>query len=140
MIAGSTAEGGPPSVAELVTLLICTGVVFWLTHVYAQFVGRGYPPRAFTWANVRGIAKQEWPLAQASFPPAIAVTFASALGASDSVAAWVALCVAVAGQVFWAVVAASKIHWTTGLIVVSGIVNLLLGLAIIGLKALVAAH
>ncbi|MEU6997508.1 hypothetical protein [Nonomuraea sp. NPDC046570] len=105
-----------------------------------QFVGRGYPPRAFTWTNVRGLAKQEWPLAQASFPPAIAVTFASALGASDSVAAWVALCVAVAGQVLWAVIAASKIHWTTRLIVVSGIINLLLGLAIIGLKTLVAAH
>lgn len=140
VVAGSTVEGGPPSAADLVILLICTGGVFWITHVYAQLVSRGYPTWAFTWANVRGIARREWPLAQASFPPAIAAAFASALGASDAVTAWLVLCVAVAGQVTWAVVAALKTRWTTGVVVVSGIANLILGLVIIVLKTLVSAH
>ncbi|WP_433238747.1 hypothetical protein ACQPYK_31350 [Streptosporangium sp. CA-135522] len=139
VVAGSTAEGGPPSASELVVLLICTGVVFWITHVYAQLVSRGHPAR-FAWASARGVARQEWPLAQASFFPAIAAALTSAAGASDTVAAWAALCAAVASQVAWAVTAAVKTRSTTGVVIVSAITNLVLGLAIVALKTLVSAH
>ncbi|MFE3451568.1 hypothetical protein ACFXJ8_21855 [Nonomuraea sp. NPDC059194] len=138
VVVGSTAEGGPPSAGELMVLLVCTGVVFWITHVYAQVVGRGYPAKPLTWANLRAVARQEWPLAQASFPPAIAAAFASALGMSDVVAAWSALGVAVASQVAWAVAAAVRIHAGRGVVLLSGLANLVLGLAIVALKTLIS--
>ena len=140
VVAGSAAEGGPPSPADLVILLICTGVVFWITHVYVQVVGSGYPARPLTWGNLRAVARSEWPLAQASFPPSIAAALASGLGMSNTVAAWAALCVAVASQVGWAVTAAVQIGASRGVVVVSGIANLILGLAIVALKTVVAAH
>ncbi|MFD1536926.1 hypothetical protein [Nonomuraea guangzhouensis] len=140
VVAGSAAEGGPPTPADLVTLLICTGVVFWITHVYVQVVGSGYPARPFTWGNLRTVARSEWPLAQASFPPSIAAALASGLGMSNTVAAWAALCVAVASQVGWAVTAAVQIHASRSVIIVSGIANLILGLAIVALKTLVSGH
>ncbi|MFF4416387.1 hypothetical protein ACFYY8_28025 [Streptosporangium sp. NPDC001559] len=140
VIAGATAQGGPPPAAELVTLLISTGVVFWIAHVYAEFVSGGYPGRPLTWAGLRSVAREEWPLAQASIPPAVAAAFASGLGASDVVAAWVALGVAVAGQVTWAVTATVKAHSARGVVVFSGVVNLVLGLVIVALKAVIAPH
>ncbi|MEV8637317.1 hypothetical protein AB0395_37315 [Streptosporangium sp. NPDC051023] len=140
VIAGSTAEGGPPSAAELVTLLICTGVVFWITHVYAQVVSRGYPVKPLTWTNLRAVARDEWPLAQASIPPAVAAAFVSGLGVSDVVAAWTALGVAVVSQVTWAVTAAVKVHSSKRVVIVSGIINLVLGLVIVALKTVIASH
>ncbi|MEU4703254.1 hypothetical protein [Nonomuraea dietziae] len=140
VVVGSTAEGGPPSAGELIVLLICTGVVFWLTHVYAQVVSHGYPAKPLSWHTVRTVAQHEWPLAQASFPPAMAAAFASGLGMSDVVSAWVALCVAVAGQMAWAVTAAVRIHASTRVVIVSGVANLVLGLALVALKTVIAGH
>ncbi|MEV7009912.1 hypothetical protein [Streptosporangium sp. NPDC051022] len=140
VIAGSTAEGGPPSAAELATLLICTGVVFWVAHVYAQVVSRGYPVKPLTWTNLHAVARDEWPLAQASIPPAVAAVLVSGLGASNTVAAWTALGIAVASQVAWAVAAAVKVHSSKGVVVSSGIINLVLGLAIVALKTVVGSH
>lgn len=137
VIVGSTAEGEPPAAGELIVLLICTGVVFWLTHVYAEVVSGGYPAKPLTWGNLRAVARQEWPLAQASFPPAIAAAFASALGGSNVLVAWVALCVAVTSQVLWAVAAAVRIHSSTRVVFVSGLANLALGLIIVVLKTAV---
>ena len=140
VIVGSTAEGGPPSAAELATLLICTGVVFWLTHVYAQVASRGYPARPLSWGNLRTVARDEWPLAQASIPPAVAAVFVSGLGASDRTAAWTALGVAVVSQVAWAVTAALRTRSPRRVVIVSGIINLVLGLLIVALKTVIAAH
>ncbi|MFI7148195.1 hypothetical protein ACIBO2_25060 [Nonomuraea sp. NPDC050022] len=50
-----------------------------------------------------------------------------------------ALCVAVASQVIWAVTAAVKTSSSRG-VVVSGAANFALGLAIVELKAVVAAR
>ncbi|MGW7478727.1 hypothetical protein ACWGH8_09125 [Nonomuraea muscovyensis] len=137
VVAGSAADGTPTSPGDLVVVLISTGVVFWIAHLYVQVVGRGAP---LTWPRLREAGRQEWPLAQAAFPPAIAAALASALGMSDAVASWAALAVAVAGQVTWAVGAAVRTRSSTSVVVLSGLANLVLGLAIVLLKTLVAAH
>ncbi|MEU0572051.1 hypothetical protein ABZ297_42545 [Nonomuraea sp. NPDC005983] len=139
-VVAGTAEGGPPSPGDLVTLLICTGVVFWLAHVYARLVSSGYPARPLAWEHVRVVARREWPLAQASFPPAVVTAFVSSLGGSPQMAVWAALCVAVASQVAWAVAAAVKTRSSTRVVVISGVANLLLGLAIVALKTAVGKH
>ncbi len=137
VVAGSTAEGEPPPAAELVALLIGTGVVFWIAHVYAEIVSHGLPGGSLDWAKMRAVAKREWPLAQASFPPAVTAIFISAFGASDAAAAWSALGVAVVTQVSWSVAVARQSGATRGVVVLSGVANLVLGLVIVTLKTLV---
>lgn len=138
VVAGSAVDGTPVSAGDLVVVLLCTGVVFWIAHVYAMVVSSS--THALTWRRLRLAARQDWPVAQASFPPAVAAAFASALGMSDVVATWTALAVAVAGQVAWAVAAAISARSSARVVVVSALANLVLGLAIVALKTLVARH
>ncbi|MEU7743610.1 hypothetical protein [Nonomuraea sp. NPDC049158] len=63
---------------------------------------------------------------------------ASGLGMSTAVAAWAALCVAVASQVTWAVTAAVKIGSSRGVVV--GIASLIFSLAIVAFKIVIAGH
>ncbi|MBN6050978.1 hypothetical protein JYK22_03440, partial [Nonomuraea sp. RK-328] len=135
VVAGSAA-GTPSTVADLVALLISTGVVFWLAHVYVRLVEHGLHP--LTWRRVRAAGRVEWPLAQAAFPPAVAAAFASVLGLSDGAATWVALGVAVSTQVAWAVAAAVTAGLGRTGIAVSAVINLGLGLIVILLKTLVS--
>ncbi|MET9342092.1 MULTISPECIES: hypothetical protein [unclassified Nonomuraea] len=137
VVVGSATDHQPAPAEDLIVLLICTGIVFWLAHVYAEVVAH---VKTLTWANLRRVAREEWPLAQASFPPATAAAFASTFGMSDTVAAWMALGVAVASQVIWAVAAAVTIHSSKAVILWSGVANLLLGLILVLLKTLIAGH
>jgi hypothetical protein len=138
VVAGSAVDGTPVPAGSLVVVLLCTGVVFWLAHVYAMVVSHG--TQALTWRRLRVAGRRDWPVAQASFPPAVAAAFASAVGLSDVVATWVALAVAVASQVAWAVAAAVTAGSATRVVLVSAVANLVLGLAIVALKTLVAPH
>ncbi|MFI6600822.1 hypothetical protein ACIBHX_31625 [Nonomuraea sp. NPDC050536] len=140
VIVGSAAEGEPPAAGELIVLLVCTGVVFWLAHTYVKIISVGYPARPLTWGNLLAIAKNEWPLAQASFPPAIAAAFASSLGGSNVVVAWAAVSVAVLSQVIWGIAAAVRTRSSRTVVIVSGVANLVLGLAIVVLKVAVTGH
>ncbi|MEV0199750.1 hypothetical protein [Nonomuraea sp. NPDC050691] len=137
VVAGSAA-GTPTTAADLVALLISTGVVFWIAHVYVRLVSHGLQP--LTWRRIRTAGRVDWPVAQAAFPPAAAAAFAWALGLSDSVATWVALGVAVASQVAWAVAAAVTAGSGRSGIMVSAMINLVLGLVVILLKTFVAGH
>ncbi|MFI7439338.1 hypothetical protein [Nonomuraea indica] len=137
VVAGSAADGTPMAAGDLVVVLISTGVVFWLAHLYVQVIGQR---ATLTWRRLRDAGRREWPLAQAAVPPAIAAAMASALGLSDTVATWAAMTVAVTAQVGWAVAAAVRTRYDRGVVVLSGLANLVLGLAIVVLKTLVAAH
>lgn len=136
VVAGSAPRVDPPRPAELVVLLLATGIVFWLAHNFADIVGDRAAGAAVTWAEVRSVATREWPIVQAAVPPALTAAVAAIAGVSDSGVAWVALIVALAGQVGWAVVAAAKTGASRSFIVVSGIVNLVLGMIIVLLKTM----
>ncbi|MFG6196240.1 hypothetical protein [Nonomuraea sp. JJY05] len=138
VVAGSAVDGTPLHAGDLVVVLICTGVVFWLAHVYARVVSGGTRP--LTWQRLRTAGRHDWPVAQASFPPAIGAAFASSLGLSDKAATWVALVVAVVSQAAWAVAAAVTARATARVVALSGAANLALGLAIIALKTLIGSH
>ncbi|MEW1839115.1 hypothetical protein AB0392_14260 [Nonomuraea angiospora] len=138
VVAGSAVDGTPVYAGDLVVVLICTGVVFWLAHVYAWVVSSGTQP--LTWQRLRTAARHDWPVAQASFPPAIGAAFASSLGLSDRASTWVALVVAVASQAAWAVAAAVTARASPRVVALSGAANLALGLAVIALKVLVGSH
>lgn len=134
VVAGTSPGKEPPTVAQLVGLLLATGTVFWLAHTYARVVGDRRLGLALSWAEVRSAARRESPLAEAAVPPAAAACVCWVLALPEPVAAWAALATALAAQVAWAIVADVKSRSTKPLIAVSVLVNLLLGLVIVALK------
>jgi hypothetical protein len=134
VVAGTSPGQTPPRPLELIVVLLATGIVFWLAHVYAQLGGdRTGPVRSLN--EVRVAAAREWPIVQAAVPPALAAGIGALLGLSNSGAAWLALLVAVAGQLGWALYAAARAGATRRVMIASGAVNLFLGLLIVLLKA-----
>ncbi|MEU7906523.1 hypothetical protein [Actinoplanes sp. NPDC049118] len=133
--AASGADGHVPPPVELASLLIATGVVFWLAHAYARLVGDRIHRTTVSWAEVVRVARLEWPLLQATFPPAAAAVVVGLLGGGDKAAGWSALLVAIGGQIGWATVAARQAGASRSLMFLTALVNLALGSVIVVLKA-----
>ncbi|WP_405586619.1 hypothetical protein [Streptomyces sp. NBC_01092] len=125
--------------AELVALLLVTGLVFWVAHVHAHLFGARLTHHALDRRTVLHVCRDEWPIVNAAVPPAVAVAISPLLGLDVSGAAWLAVSVAVAGQVGWSVAAARRAGASRSLMAISASVNLVLGLLIILFK-LVVTH
>jgi hypothetical protein len=123
---------------ELIVLVLATGIVFWLTHVYAHLIGDRVHGTPLQWTEIRTVAEREWPIAQAAVPPALAATIAALLEFSHSTIAWVALLTALAAQLGWALFAAAKAGVTGPIMLLSGVVNLILGLIFVILKTILS--
>lgn len=136
VIATASTLGAFPRL-QLVVMLLTTGLVFWVTHVYVRVVGDRLAHQALSWEMVRLEAHREWPIAGVAIPPAIAVLVCPSLGLGPEGTAWVALCVALAQQIGWATAALVRVGATRRLIALTGVVNLLMGLALVGAKILV---
>ncbi|MCX4878703.1 MULTISPECIES: hypothetical protein [unclassified Streptomyces] len=120
--------------AELVVLLLLTGVVFWIAHVHAQLFGARLAQQPLDRQVVLHVCRDEWPIVKAAVPPAAAVALSPLLGLDVQGAIWLALSVAVAGQVGWSAAAARRAGGTWRMVATTASVNLLLGLVIISFK------
>ncbi|WP_373303507.1 hypothetical protein [Streptomyces cinnamoneus] len=120
---------------QLLALLLVTGVVFWVAHVYAQIAGERVVGRPIDRRELRRVARHEWSIAEAAVLPAVAVALSPVLGLDPSGTAWLALAVAVAQQVAWATLGAIRAGASHRMAVGEGVVNLLLGLVIVAAKA-----
>ncbi|MFC5801011.1 hypothetical protein [Streptomyces formicae] len=129
---------GPYPKLQLTIMLITTGLVFWLIHVYSRLVGHRLASEDLSWRQVREEARKEWPIAEAAFPPAAAVAVSPLLDLGPNDTVWLALGVALAGQVCWATAAVVRAGAARRLVVVTGAVNLLLGLVLVAMKAAVS--
>jgi hypothetical protein len=127
-------EAVPPP--ELALVLITTGIVFWLLHVYSRAIGHVRDGR-LSRATLELAAREESPVVLAAVPPAAAALLVGALGRPDTVAAWWAFLVAVVGQVGWAVVATRQAGASSRVMALSVLVNLALGLVLVVLKVIV---
>lgn len=130
---------GPHPRLGLVLLLLLTGVVFWVAHVHAQLFGARLAQHPFHRATVLDVCREEWPIVKAAVPPAVAVAISPLLGLDVEGAGWLALAVAVAGQVGWSVAAARRAGASRPLLALTASVNLVLGLLIVLFK-LVVTH
>ncbi|WP_055489184.1 hypothetical protein [Streptomyces sp. TP-A0356] len=133
-VVAGTSTFGPYPRLELVLLLLCTGVVFWAAHAYSGFVGDRLLHRPLSWAEVRDVGSREWPIAQAAVLPATAVAISPLLRLGLAGAAWLALGIALAQQVFWAGTAARRAGASALAVASVGAVNLVLGLVIVAAK------
>jgi hypothetical protein len=136
VVVGTSPKDGAPSLFELVVLLMATGIVFWLAHIYARLIGeRVTTGTRVTQAESFRVARHEWPLVEAAIGPCVVATAVTVLGGSAVTAAWSALLTAIVSQVGWAVNATARAGASRGLILASGVINLALGLALVVLKA-----
>ncbi|MEU3253341.1 hypothetical protein [Streptomyces sp. NPDC006997] len=133
VVIGAGSLGAFPR-AELVLLLLLTGVVFWGAHVHAQLFGARLAQRAPDRRVALDVCRDEWPIVKATVPPAAAVAVSPLLGLDVRGALWLALRVAVAGQVGWSVAAAHRAGASPRLMAATASVNLVLGLLIISFK------
>ncbi|MGW0704526.1 hypothetical protein ACWD4G_00845 [Streptomyces sp. NPDC002643] len=133
VVVGAGTLGSFPRL-ELCLLLLLTGVVFWAAHVHAELFGARLAERAPDRRVLLRVCRDESPIVKAAVPPAVAVAVSPLLGLDVRGALWLAVCVAVAGQVGWSVAAARRSGASRRLMAVTASVNLLLGLLIILLK------
>ncbi|MHC3469899.1 hypothetical protein ACYF6T_14395 [Streptomyces sp. 7R007] len=133
VVVGAGTLGSFPRL-ELVLLLSLTGLVFWVAHVHAQLFGARLAHQPLDRRTVLRVCREEWPIVKAAVPPAAAVAVSPLLGLDDQGAVWLALCVAVAGQIGWSVAAARRAGATWRPAASTAAVNLLLGLLIIAFK------
>ncbi|MGP3999542.1 hypothetical protein [Streptomyces sp. 8N706] len=132
VVVGAGTLGSFPRL-ELVLLLLCTSVVFWAAHVFSRLFGSRMVHH-LSRAEVRRVCADERPIVEAAVPPAGAVAISPLLGLGVQGTAWLALAVALAGQVGWATVAAARAGASRRLMLVAGAVNLLLGMVIVVVK------
>ncbi|GHF73190.1 hypothetical protein GCM10010218_63000 [Streptomyces mashuensis] len=134
-VLAGTGTMGPYPRLELVLLLVSTGVVFWVAHSYAHLTGRLAHEPLGRGTLLRACAA-EWPIAQAAALPSLAIAVSPLLRLDVAGAAWLALSVAVAEQACWGAAAVARAGAPRHQVVVSGLVNLLIGLLIVAVKAL----
>ena len=133
VIVGAGSLGEFPRL-ELVLLLLFTGVAFWIAHVHAQLFGARLAELSLDRAIVLRVCRDEWPIVKAAIPPAVALAVSPLLGLDLSGSLWLALAVAVTGQVGWSAAAARRAGASWRLVATTATVNLLLGLLIIAFK------
>ncbi|MFF8280950.1 hypothetical protein ACF05T_33650 [Streptomyces lateritius] len=133
VVIGAGTLGSFPRV-EVVLLLLLTGGVFWIAHVHAQLFGERLTRQTPDRHAVLRACRDEWPIVKAAVPPAVAVAISPLLGLDVQGALWLAVAVAVAGQVGWSVAAARRAGATRRLMAVTATVNVLIGLLIVALK------
>ncbi|MGW7823200.1 hypothetical protein ACWGLF_34935 [Streptomyces puniciscabiei] len=133
VVIGAGALGKFPRV-QLVLLLLLTGLVFWVGHVHAQLFGARLAQRALDRPTVLRVCREEWPIVKAAVPPALAVAVSPLLGLDVAGAIWLAVAVAVTGQVGWSAAGARQAGASWRLVGATAAVNLLLGLVIISFK------
>nr|WP_280671780.1 hypothetical protein [Kitasatospora sp. MAP12-44] len=134
VIAASGTAGKFPRF-ETVVLLLVTGLVFWVAHVYARLAGERSVGRLITWPEVRQVGRSEWSITEAAVLPAAVVAISPLLGLSLTATGWLALLVAVAQQVSWAYIGAMHASASRREALIEGAVNLVLGLVIVAAKA-----
>jgi hypothetical protein len=127
-------EAVPPG--QLAVILLATGGVFWLVHVYARSVRHYVADGRVTREALAETMREESPIIVAAIPPALTALVAGALARPEAVAWW-AFLVALAGQLVWAVVATREAGAPIKVVVGSVIVNLVLGLVMVALKVFV---
>src|SRR6478609_11195506 len=135
VVGSGTSHGG----WALALILLVTGFVFWLAHVYAETVAsvHGGWNMGSIWAGMR----HEWPLMFAAVPPAVAAAASGVLtNFSPTDGAWLALAVAVLEQQAWALAAARRARSTPAGLARTVLLNIAIGAIIVALKLAVPGH
>ena len=135
VLAGSVvvSSGDLRSPSVLAVLLLVSGLVFWVAHVYAATVA-GVHGGWHVGAILVGM-RHEWPVAFASIPPAIAALVCALLpNVSVNDGAWAALIAAIVELQVWGFAAVRSSDLTGRALTRTMLLNVVMGLVIVLLK------
>jgi len=120
-------------------LLLVTGAVFWLAHVYAHALALSIDEReTFSRSEIRRVAAREWPLLQAAVVPSL-ILFIGAVGLLGTMTTYrLAIGYGAAALIWWGFVFARKEHLSRKATVAVVVVNAAFGIFIVLLKELVS--
>jgi hypothetical protein len=135
IVGSGDTQGG----VALALILLVTGLVFWLAHVYAITVASVHGGWHMA-ALLQGM-RHEWPLMFASVPPAaVAAIVALFPNVSPADGAWLALAVAILEQQVWGLAAARRAKLSGRDLAWTVLLNLGMGAIIVALKLAVPGH
>lgn len=132
VVVSSGYSRGPVTLA---VLLVVSGLVFWLAHVYAQTVSMRHG--GWRLGPIKHSMREEWPVAFAAIPPALAALTGLIPGVSPADGVWAALIVAIIEQQLWGFAAVRNSGVQGGERTAAILLNAFMGLVIIALKVLV---
>lgn len=137
LIAALRHEHAP--IHALTITLVGTMVVFWLAHVWSSIVAeRLRGASRLSVGQVRELATEEWPMLEVAFVPVVALVVGWLGFVSDDRAVNVALGLAVIQLAAWGFAVGRQIYGRALPAILFGIVDGLLGLAIVALE--IAVH
>jgi len=123
----------------LAVLLISSGLVFWISHVYAATVSSVHG--GWHYGAIRRAMAHEWPVAFAAVPPAIAALVCGLVpGLTIAEGVWAALIVAVAEQQLWGYAAVRNAKLSGPALTRTMLLNVFVGLVIVALKLAIPGH
>lgn len=134
VVAGTViVSAGPMPAIGLSVLLVVSGVVFWLAHVYAITVANVHG--GWELGAIRKGLRKEWPVAFAAIPPALAaLTAAFFPDITTTDGAWIALVVAIVEQQIWGYAAVRRSSLSGMAVVRTITLNVVIGIVVVGLK------
>ena len=125
---------GPIMIASWAAI---TGVVFWLVHVYADIVARGYETPREALSHATEALRSEWPIVQGALIPAVAV-LAGPLGiVKDENASYFAVATGIVALFATGLLIGTRDNRRWARRILIGTVNALFGLIILALKVFV---
>jgi len=118
--------------------VVTTMLVFWMAHVWAAISGhRIQLGKGLLWHQVKHLAREEWPMVEATFAPVSVLALAwIGVFASDN-AARLALAVGILQLFAWGLVIGRRQHETWGRALFGGALDGALGLVLVLLEATV---
>jgi hypothetical protein len=120
-----------------ITVIVTAGV-FWLAHVYAEVLALEADERHVpTRREIRAILSKEWPMVQAGILPTLVLLLGPLGVVEDPAVQDAALAVCLVELGLTGIAAARAGGARGGLVVVSGLVSLSLGVAVTALKVIV---
>ena len=125
--------------AETVALtLLSTMAVFFLAHVWSTILGeRIHRGSGYTARHTFAVARSEWPLLESTFGPVVILLLGWAGVWADSTAERIALGVCLVELFVWGVVVGRKAYPGRASAILSGLVNVALGVGLIWLEVIV---
>jgi hypothetical protein len=124
---------------EVLAATVAAVLVLWVAHVYADGLEESiHAGHRLSWPEFAAVARHEWSIAMAAFPPGIFLVLGGLGLFKAGTAIWLALG---AGLVVLAVqgIRYARVEQLTGLATVFSVtVNVSLGLVIVALKAIVS--
>jgi hypothetical protein len=134
VVAGTViVSAGPMPAIGLSVLLVVSGIVFWLAHVYAITVANVHG--GWELGAIRKGLRKEWPVAFAAIPPALAslsAAFFPDISTTDG--AWIALVVAIVEQQIWGYAAVRRSSLSGMAVVRTITLNVVIGIVVVVLK------